>query len=383
MDKQVCIFSAQYLPSMGGVERYTDYIAKKLSIKNVKVTIVTSGIYDAPAYEETDNIKIYRLPSIGCMKNRYPIIKLNTISIKMLKEISVCKYDLVIVNTRFYILSVVGAFIGKKRGARCICIEHGTMHMTLHNVVMDKMEQIFEHFISGIIKIFVKDFYGVSQACNEWLRHFHIEAVGTLCNSIDLDEINRIINENAVDIRQKYYLPKDGIYISFVGRILKEKGILQLLDAYEQLRKGHPNVYLIIAGDGPLLPEIQSWDLEGVHYLGKINYDEVILLLNQTEIFCLPSDSEGMPTSVLEAIACENFIITTERGGAKEIISDSSYGIVLSDNQSDKVYNALWSALTDKEYRKSAVKKCYGKVSVYYTWDNVIGQIQKIMSFGD
>lgn len=71
----------------------------------------------------------------------------------------------------------------------------------------------------------------------------------------------------------------------------------------------------------------------------------------------MPSVSEGMPTSVMEAIACHNFVITTERGGAKEIISDDSYGIILENNKKDLVEKALLRSMENRKYRISATEK--------------------------
>ena len=68
-------------------------------------------------------------------------------------------------------------------------------------------------------------------------------------------------------------------------------------------------------------------------------------LLKETNIFCLPSDSEGMPTSVLEAAACKCYIVTTKYGGAKELILDDSYGIVMENNKVGNSKTALRNSL--------------------------------------
>ena len=82
--------------------------------------------------------------------------------------------------------------------------------------------------------------------------------------------------------------------------------------------------------------------------MGQVTFEEVVSLLKVSDIFCLPSVSEGMPTSVMEAIACHNFVITTERGGAKEIIADDSYGIILENNKKDLVEKALLRSMEIK-----------------------------------
>ncbi|MBQ7283460.1 MAG: glycosyltransferase [Oscillospiraceae bacterium] len=70
------IFSAQYLPTVGGVERYTNSLAKELIKYGHSVTVVTSALSSVPMTEtDADGIQIFRLPCIMLMNGRFPIIK--------------------------------------------------------------------------------------------------------------------------------------------------------------------------------------------------------------------------------------------------------------------------------------------------------------------
>ena len=74
MGKWYCFFSAQYLPSMGGVERYTYNLARHLIVKGNRVTVVTSAVRGLPEHEVSEGIEIYRLPSFGFLNGRFPIL---------------------------------------------------------------------------------------------------------------------------------------------------------------------------------------------------------------------------------------------------------------------------------------------------------------------
>ena len=70
------IFSAQYLPTVGGVERYTNSLAKELIKNGHSVTVVTSALENVPMEEtDTDGIHIFRLPCLMLMNGRFPVIK--------------------------------------------------------------------------------------------------------------------------------------------------------------------------------------------------------------------------------------------------------------------------------------------------------------------
>ena len=192
----ISIFSANYLPNTGGVERYTYNLSKELASRGHKVTIITSNVFNLQKYEVIDdNVEIYRLPCINMLAGRFPVLKFWTKDFrKLYKQIKTVKYDLTIVNTRFYIHSLYGACIGKRHSAKVIAIEHGSAHLTVNSKIWDFFGRIFEHTITFFVKHYIKDFYGVSSKCNEWLKHFGISAKGILYNAVDIKEIELIKN---------------------------------------------------------------------------------------------------------------------------------------------------------------------------------------------
>ena len=377
MKKRYCIFSAQYLPHMGGVERYTYNLAKKLVEKGNDVTVVTSNVENVLYYEHMDGIQVYRMPCFNFMNGRFPVLKLNRQFWKMHRIISKKSYDLIVVNTRFYIHSIYGAIFAKKR-ARCIFIEHGTSHLTLHNRFLDFAENIVEHLMTKVEIHFCKEFYGVSNACVDWLIHFNIQGKGTLYNAVELSDFEDNSEESLRQFREKYKIPKDAIVITFTGRLLKEKGILTLIKAVEELNKVNKNIYLLIAGDGDEESTVRQMKTKNIIPLGRISADRIIALLKESDIFCLPSDSEGMSTSVLEAAACKCYIITTKQGGAVELIIDDNYGMIIDNNDIQTVIRAIEKAIAQKDKRRRAVELTYDRLKELFTWDKVADKIMKI-----
>lgn len=374
--RKICIFSAQYLPHMGGVERYTYNLAKKLKENGDQVVVVTANTGDLPAYEEKEEATIYRFPVFDIMDGRYPVLKFNSGFFKFDKKLKNEKFDLILINTRFYPHSVYGTFLAKRQKTRCIMLEHGTSHMTVHSKIGDLVEQIVEHCLTEIDKWNCKEFYGVSEACTDWLKHFHIKAKGVLYNSINLEEIEEIPVQE--ELRRKYSIPEDATVIAFTGRLLKEKGILQLMDAVVQLREEGNSVYLLIAGDGDEEKAVGEKAQKGIIPLGRLEFREVVNMLKQSDIFCLPSDSEGFSTSVLEAAACRCYIVTTEKGGSKEMIINREYGMIIPVNDVETIKKALKEVIYENEYRRSAVEKTYHRLKENYTWDIVAKKVDDI-----
>lgn len=376
MKKNICIFSANYLPNIGGVERFTYYIAKELIKKGNCVTIVTSNVFELPEHETIQGIEIFRLPCINLLNGRFPVLKLNSKFRILNKELKKQKYDLVIVNTRFYIHSLYGVKFAKKQKCKCITIEHGTAHLTIKNGFWDTLGHAYEHLITKFIKMNCKEFYGVSNACCEWSAHFGIKSKGVLYNSIDTSEINELIDNPVKSYRKENNINKDSIVITFTGRLVKEKGILNLIKAFENLNID--NSYLFIAGDGPLLNEINLIKNDRIIFLGKIPFNEIIALLSETDIFCLPSESEGLSTSVLEAVATKCFVITTSHGGSKELVAGENYGIIMDDNSIQEIEHALNFCINNYDYRVKAINNSYNRLLDNFTWDKTADIVSKL-----
>lgn len=374
-----CIFSAQYLPHMGGVERYTYNLAKTLKEKGNNVIVVTSRIDDLPESEMMDGIKVYRLPCINLLDGRYPVLKFWNKRYRMIKR-RLKKYPIkfVLVNTRFYLHSLAGVKFGYKNKIKTIMVDHGTSHLSVHNKVFDTIGGWWEHVITWRDKRYCKEFYGVSLASCEWLKHFHIEAKGALYNALNMDEINGLIANSSSDVRIRHNIPNNAKVIAFTGRLLEEKGIIPLISSVEKICEKRDDVYLVLAGDGPLEEYVNEHKSDHIIPVGRLEYPDVISLLVESDIFCMPSFSEGFSTSVLEAVACNCYVITTERGGSKEIIVSKDYGTIIKNNKEKLVYDALVEVLDDDFAREKACKNSYDKLINEFTWEVTTDKVIKI-----
>ena len=106
--------------------------------------------------------------------------------------------------------------------------------------------------------------------------------------------------------------------------------------------------------------------------------EHIVKILDASDIFCLPSDSEGFPTSVLEAVACKCFVITTYQGGAKELLVDEQYGIIMRDNTVESIQKNLEKVIEDDAYRTQAECKSYDRLVKYFTWDATAEKVMQI-----
>ena len=347
MGKHFCFFSALYVPHMGGVERYTYNLARELIEMGHQVTVVTSNTEQTPGYSRSEEgIEVYALPCFPLLNGRLPIPKKNGAYRDLLQKLACEKYDAVIINTRFYFHSLIGAKFARKHGIPSIVIEHGSAHLKMGAKPLDLLCGWYEHGITALLKRYCTDFYGVSDAACRWLSHFGISAKGILYNAVPEAEIEALLAARGISFREKYNIPQEAPVFSFIGRLVAEKGAKSAVDGFLRAgRKTEQNPYLIVAGDGALFETLAEKQTEHILFLGAVPYAQAIALHRESDFYLLPSDSEGFCTSVLEAIVCDSVVVATDVPGVSPIISDGESGILLKENSAEAVEEGVLRAL--------------------------------------
>lgn len=373
--KKIVIFSGYYLPHLGGVERYTYNLAKKIKNMGYEVIIVSLR-YDETLkeIEQEDYAKIYRLPVYKIFANRYPIVKNNKRCKELLEMLKQENIDSIILQTRFWTSSYVGSRFAKKNKIPVCLIEHGSTHFTVNNRILDFFGAQYEHILTNAEKKNVKDFYGVSKKCVEWLKHFNIKAKGVFYNSVNEEEYEKY----------KKYINKNNkkISMTYVGRIIKEKGVLKLISVFKNLSKEY-NIELNIAGSGPLFEKIRedNKNNSNINILGKLSHDEVMKLLAGTNIFINPSYfPEGLPTSILEAGLMKCAVIATPMGGTAEILSSDDVGLICGFEENE-IEEKIKILLEDEQKRKDLGENIFKKVINEFSWNATAKKVVSSIKF--
>lgn len=369
LPKTYVFFSAQFLPHMGGVENYTVNLSKELLRQGSRVIVATSANGMSPSCEVVDGIEVYRLPSFSLLKGRLPITKKNKQYGQMMAELDSIDVDYVIVNTRFYPHSVEGLRYARRKGITPLLIDHGSAYLTLNNAVIDKLIALHEHAITKVDMRYSPDVYAVSKRGAKWVSTFGISAKGVLNNAIDAQSFRDM--SSGRDFVHEYMLDPEGIVVSFTGRLIPEKGIDILLDAAALVNSSSEvecPIYFFLAGEGPLLQKIEESGLVNVFALGRLTLPDVSALLSQSDVFCLPSRSEGFATSLLECAAWGVAPVITRVGGVDELIPSSEYGCVLDNATPECIANAIIDLADNPEEMRRKGASIQKHVECNFSW---------------
>lgn len=145
--------------------------------------------------------------------------------------------------------------------------------------------------------------------------------------------------------RCRLALPAGIELVGCAARVEDGKGHIALIDSLKSLPE---HVHLVFAGDGSKREFYTRYGIEQslqnrIHWLGKV--DAMPLFYSAIDIFCLFSEREGLPLTLLEAMACNIPVIASDVGGVKEIVSKQS-GILLNSNMAHCLPDAIQRGLS-------------------------------------
>ena len=157
------------------------------------------------------------------------------------------------------------------------------------------------------------------------------------------------------NLRQLHKIPDDGVVIVSTARLSPQKKIDRLIKAHDVLSQRHDNLWLLIAGDGPLREEINNLvdttnGKEKIKLLGQL--EDVTPILQASDIYVLSSDNEGLSVALTEAMSVGLVSIASNVSGSNEVLEDEQNGFLV-DPSYDGILGGMEKAIhMDPEARR-------------------------------
>ena len=172
------------------------------------------------------------------------------------------------------------------------------------------------------------------------------------------------------------------IVVSYIGRLDKRKGVHELLNAVEKISEKVTDVIFKIVGIGPEKDYVENWmnrsaASSAVEYLGFVSEEEKIRILKLTDIFVLQSTNEGVPISLLEAIASGCAIISTPVGSIADIVDHGRNGLMIKPEDPDALVGAIMTLHDDRPMlRRMQSENLANRLE--YAWEKKAEEIASI-----
>jgi len=182
---------------------------------------------------------------------------------------------------------------------------------------------------------------------------------------------------NGVEIGQ--YNPNyfDNRYILSGGRLVKIKGLQYLIKAYSMINKNLREKYkLVIVGYGPEKENLEKLVIElrirdRVDFIPWLSKDKFIKKISKCSIFVLPSSSECMPVSLLEAMASGKSVIASDIPGPQDIITHGHDGFLFEKENANELKKCLELCLSDRELRREIGENARKTIEKDYTFEKI------------
>jgi glycosyltransferase involved in cell wall biosynthesis len=227
-----------------------------------------------------------------------------------------------------------------KKGIAFVVFFHG-WDLDFEGKVTKKYVSFFQRSFGKADTLFV-----LSKKFAEKLREWGYK--GTIVVETTAVDVKLLKN---FDIDQKYSGKNnaDKTRILFLSRLLKEKGIYETIDAFVAIRAKFHKLELVIAGDGEAYEEIFKYSngKDGIVMKGHVEGQQKIDLFKSCHIYCLPSYTEGLPTSVLEAMAFGLPVITTPVGGLVDFFKDEKMGCFVAVGNVTELQHRMENLVSD------------------------------------
>jgi len=358
MNRVLMVGPKSFPPSIGGIETHVHEISKRLTKKGWNITVAVPRNRGEQRRESLDGVRVLRLPAL---RNRYAI-KLSLIP-SLINEIKKGSYDIVHAH------DATGGF------SASVAANHDTFVYTMHGLASHPRDWP-SPFRQGIGLMQDKAIRAATHVfCTDQLAAREVRRIRTqvevISNGVDADLFSK----------ERWCRPTEYVGESFrfifVGRLAKVKGVEYLLDA---ITKIPPEIRSCMRfefiGDGPLKEAVTSASrrLPEVRYIGSIDHGAIPPYYAHADAFVLPSLSEGIPLSLLEAMAANLPCIATNVGGIpSQIHRDAFLGIPPSDTMA--LTDAMVRLYEHRTDSRAMAERARRLVVERFSWDGVCERI--------
>jgi glycosyltransferase involved in cell wall biosynthesis len=363
---KIAIVVYSFLPkNIAGTEMATYNIAKRFN--NHEVIVLTSLDKGLPSESIMDGFKVYRIPRPG--KNNKIGVYLSAPLFWTLIFFKVWQLKPNLVHFQGLSTGISGIPIKKILNIPYMVYARGS-DVYLSNPLIGILHKSILNNSSAIIAL--------TDHMKKKLMESTDKKIYTIPNGIDLDKFT--VNENKKFLRKKLGISINKTIIIFVGRLHVVKGLEYLINAVNKVK--NDNLKLFIIGDGTERENLEKLskklNIENyIEFCGEIPNEKIPEYLTASDIFVLPSLSEGFPNVLLEAMTCGLPVIATKIKGLDEIIEEGINGYLINPKSSEQIAEKIEFISKNKTIYKTISQNNKIRASEF-SWDPVIDRLDEI-----
>lgn len=356
------VVQSTYPEVVGGVGLHAHQLSKVQTEMGHEVTVLTTDNGDR-SKQRKENRAGYSL-----IRHREFVRPFdNSITPGIVRSVSQLKsdYDVIHAHSHLYFMSNVTALLNSFTNTPLVLTNHGLISQTAPMW----LQKVFNPTVGRYTFELADRVLCYTETDRDRLRDRGVTTdISIVHNGIDCDQFSPISQMERKD------------QVLFVGRLKEGKGAHHLIKAFNEVVEEKPSYSLKLIGDGPMRSELECLTeeysiSESVHFLGELDNEVLIRHYNESDVFALPSRSEGLPRTVLEAMSCETPVVTSKLPQLKPIVDGA--GILVPPNDPSELTRAILELLADPELRAQLGRSGRERVKQNYSWTETVRQTTK------
>jgi glycosyltransferase involved in cell wall biosynthesis len=361
----------EFPPGPGGVAPYVHQLSKRLVQRGHNVTVISRGDWRKPVHEEIDGISVYRVRFIPSYPSPFWLHK---VWVNRLFKSLESDFDLL--HVQGVLVPVIDTSLP------IVFTAHGTTNKDIENTQVRSFHFLVVNMLKPQLLDLEKSLLrradvitAVSQSCAEELTRYY--------------RLDKGITVIGVGVDCTVFTPADEKqagepYVLYAGRWETRKGLVDLIESARYVCQKQRNVKFVLVGKGTiekmLRTRVSKLGLgQNFFFAGYLpERSKLIEYYQNATIYVLPSYYEGLPASLLEAMACGTPSIATDVEGSSEVITDGETGLLVPPRNPKMLAEAILKLLNNEGLRRRMGAKGREHVIANYDWEITVDRIENI-----
>ena len=375
---KILMLTWEYPPRIvGGIARVVHDLSKRLIKDGHEVTVVTyRDNTDVPEYENDKGVNVYRVDNYMIHPNNFIdwIMQLNFNIVSKATEIINKEGGFDVIHAHDWLVTYAAKSLKNAYDIPIVATIHATeagRNSGIHDETQRYINDTEWLLTYEATEVIVNSNY----MKNEIQRLFGLpfDKINVIPNGINLSNFTGI--ERDYDFRRQYAMDNEKI-ILYVGRLVYEKGIQNLIAAMPKVLSNYNDAKLIIAGRGGMIDELKaeaaSLGLNNkIYFTGYLDSKQVQKMYKCADVAVFPSTYEPFGIVALEAMLAGVPTVVSDVGGLNEIVNHGVDGMKSYAGNPNSIADSITALLYDHQLANNCAKRAKQKVKEQFNWEKI------------
>ena len=374
---KILMLTWEYPPRVvGGISRVVYDLSHRLIKDGHEVTVVTYRDGEVPYYEDDKGVKVYRVDNYMIQPNNFIdwILQLNFNMVERASQIIAEQGKFDVIHAHDWLVANAAKTLKHSFDIPIVATIHATE--SGRNSGIREPNQKYVNDTEWMLtyeanEVIVNSNYMKSEV--QRLFELPFEKINVVPNGVNLNKFTGI--DRDYSFRRKYAMDNEKI-ILFMGRLVYEKGVQNLIAAMPKVLASYHDAKLVIAGKGGMLDELKAQaDYLGisnkVYFAGYMNGKDVERMYKAADISVFPSTYEPFGIVALEGMLAGNPVVVSDVGGLNEIVEHGVNGMKSYAGNYNSIADSILTLLFDHKLCAEIAKNAKASVKEKYNWTKI------------